>query len=412
VTDVQHDSSHGFFSLPKPAQRYLVATLVNMAGNGMLWAFLYVYFTDVRGFSSKAAGLIIGASTLSGILVGSVGGWLVDRLGAKKALIVAMCISIVVFGSYTWASSVPLAFVVSISAGIASGLTYPAQQAFLSLIVLPHQRPQVSSWLRVMLNVGVALGMTVSGFLLDKDRPSTFTVMFFVNVATFVAYLAIVLGVHPVTQQTMSDRKVKQPGYSAVFADSFFMRLLGLDLAAGLLFGLGFMVMPSYWLPRLGSTPLVIGLVGLCGTVGVITAQIPVSKYAKGRPRLQSLSLMYVLFGVGFVFALIGTAGSYGLAVAMVACAQLAAALGECFLGPTRTPLTADLAPPHLIGRYYGLASVMFQGGMGIAQAVGGVGLDWSTWGMWTIGLAIAVAGTVWSLRLDRQIPAAVRLSP
>jgi hypothetical protein len=86
--------------------------------------------------------------------------------------------------------------------------------------------------------------------------------------------------------------------------------------------------------------------------------------------------------------------------------------VGEAFLGPTRNPLTADLAPPDLMGRYFGLQSMMFSGGFGLANGLGGVGLDISFRGTWIVGGLAAASAVAWSLRLDHTIPTAVRLSP
>jgi MFS family permease len=121
---------------------------------------------------------------------------------------------------------------------------------------------------------------------------------------------------------------------------------------------------------------------------------------------------MFVMFVVTFGFGTAAVGQALGVAIALVVCAQLVGGVAECLLGPTRNPLTADLAPPELVGRYFGLQSMLFQGGFGAATALGGTALDWSFRGTWIAGALCALAAAAWSMRLDRHIPGAVRLSP
>lgn len=401
-------------SLPSGAKRFLAATLCNMIGNGMLFAFVFIYFHDVRGFSGAWTGSIMTAGSITGLVFMSFGGWVADHLGAKPALLISVAAASIAFGLYPLASTLPIAFAVSIAAGFVQGLTYPAQNAFTSLIVEPHQRPLVSSWMRIFLNVGAAIGATVGGFLVRVDSPSSFTVMFLLNVATFVAYFVIVWTIRPliVVQPGSQRTEETSAGYREVLADKFFVRLLPVDLATGTMFGMAFMVMPTTFLKRLGASEKVVGLAVMSGAIAVIVTQVGVARLVRGRARMRSLAVMSLLFVTAFAFGVGSVGQSLGVALACVVAAQVIGGVGEAFLGPTRAPLTADLAPPELLGRYFGLQSMMFQGGFGIATAVAGAGLDVSLRGTWIVGGVLAAAAALWCLDLDRRIPSGVRLSP
>ncbi len=383
--------------------------MVNMIGNGMLFAFLFIYLTRVRKFSSGWSGAILTSGSICALLFTSVGGWIVDHFGAKRALLGSVGASVFVFGLYSFVTSIPLGFAVAMAAGVTQGLNSPAQASFASVIVEPQLRPVTSSWIRVALNIGAGIGATVAGFLVKVDRPATFTVMFFLNVATFVAYFFIIATVHPVTAHECSE---KTGGYGPVFADRVYMRLLPLDLAAGIMFGLAFMVMPTTFLDRLGASERVVGLVVMSGTLIVIGTQLAVFRFTRGRSRLRTLSFMFGLFGIGFVFGTAAVDQRLIIAIACVVAAQCIGALGEACLGPTRGPLTADLAPPQLLGRYSGLQTMLFQGGFGISIGLGGLMLDVSFRGTWILGAVLAVAGAVWAFQMNHIIPEHARISP
>ncbi len=406
-------SSHGFRSLPRGVQRYLVATLVNMMGNGMMFAFVFIYLHDVRKYSGSLTGWILAAGTVVTLLTTTFGGWVSDHIGPKRALIAANLISAVAFGTYGANRTVTLAFVMSMFTGFCAGMSFPAQQAFASVIVDPEARPAMSSWLRVLLNIGAGLGAGIGGFIADVERPSTFTILFVANAATYLGYIAIVATINPVvTAKHISDVGKPNGGYREVLSNRFFVRLLPLDLATGIAFGLAFLVMPTTFVKRLGASEQTVGLLTLLGALVVVLAQIPISKAVRGRQRMSSLSVMFTLFAISFGFAVTSVGRSLTVAILMIGIAQAFGGLAECFLGPVRNPLTAELAPPALLGRYFGLAAMMFQGGFGFANVMGGVGLDRSLSGLWIVGAVLMVLAFVWSLRSAHHIPSTSRLSP
>ena len=407
-------AQHQYGSLPAGAKRFLAATLINMIGNGMLFAFLFIYLNEVRGFSGAWTGAIMTAGSVTGLIVMSLGGWFADHVGSKRALLTAVALAALIFGLYTFATTIRLAFAISIAGGFVQGLTFPAQQAFTSVIVEVRHRPLVSSWLRIFLNIGAAIGATIAGFIVTVKDPGSFTRMFLLNVATFIAYFVIVWTVEPVTaiEPGSSRKEAATVGYRDVLADKFYVRLLPVDLAVGTMFGMAFMVMPTTFVKRLGASEKMVGLVVMSGAVAVIVTQIGVARIVRGRARMLALAAMSGLFALAFGFGIASVGRSLRVALLCVVAAQVLGGIGEAFLGPTRAPLTADLAPPELMGRYFGLQSMMFQGGFGMATAIGGAGLDVSLRGTWLVGGVLAVVAAWWCVMLDRRIPKAVRLSP
>ncbi len=404
-------SADGVRSLGRGAQWFLVATLINMIGNGMLFGFLFIYFHDVLKLSSAWAGALMAIVAVVGLAMASVGGWFTDRIGAKPALLFAFVFAAGVYGLYALVDSLTSALLVTILGGVAQGLMGPSQQAFSAVLVTPAQRPLISSWVRIALNIGAGIGIAGAGFFLDADRPATFDLMFIGNSVSFLGYAVIASFLHPLVK-TAAGAASESGSFREVFADRFYVRLLPLDLGAGLMFGMVFLVMPTTFLKRLGGSEKMVGLVAASGTIAVIVTQLAVNRFVKGRARLLALAVMFVTFLVAFGFGVLSVGQSLVASAWLIVAAQCIGGLGESCLGPTRGPLTADLAPPHLLGRYFGLQMMMFQGGFGLSSAIAGIGLDISLRGTWVFGAVLAVLGIGWALRLDRIIPPNVRLSP
>jgi MFS family permease len=91
---------------------------------------------------------------------------------------------------------------------------------------------------------------------------------------------------------------------------------------------------------------------------------------------------------------------------------MLVFAVGECLHGTIQAPLSVDLAPPALVGRYLAASSISWQIGWIIGPAAGGFLLQHRPLLLWPIaaGLNLACAGT--ALVLERRLPERVRRTP
>ena len=91
-------------------------------------------------------------------------------------------------------------------------------------------------------------------------------------------------------------------------------------------------------------------------------------------------------------------------------------AIGECVHSVVLGPLVADLAPPHLLGRYMSVFSLMVTAGFAIGPAIGGAVLAYSPDAVWWGGALVAgVIGVGFLLVGDRipdKPPAATQPTP
>ena len=80
-------------------------------------------------------------------------------------------------------------------------------------------------------------------------------------------------------------------------------------------------------------------------------------------------------------------------------------AIGECVHSVVLGPLVADLAPPHLLGRYMSVFSLMVTAGFAIGPAIGGAVLAYSPDAVWWGGAVIAGAIGAGCLLVGDRIP-------
>jgi MFS family permease len=86
--------------------------------------------------------------------------------------------------------------------------------------------------------------------------------------------------------------------------------------------------------------------------------------------------------------------------------------VGECFHGIVHGPLTAELAPPRLMGRYMAFGSQSWQVGWIIGPAVGGFALQHAPNALWPTAAALNLAAAGAALALERHLPRTVVRAP
>ncbi len=402
-------SSPGFRSFSPALKRFFAATVINMIGSAALFGFVLIYFHEVRGIPLDRAGFAVGAMSFMMVICTPIAGFLSDRLGARLVLTIGCLVSIAAASLYAVVTTFAAAVAVSMLLGIGNALWFPAQSALLAIIVQPHERPAVSAFSRASLNLGAALGGVLGGFLVQSESLRAFQWLFAVNVATYLVFLAVLPGM-PSGKVHSTVPHSERPGFGEVLRDGFFVRLLVTDVAVALGFGFLFAFMPVY-ASQLGIDKATIGILFTFGAVSVVATQIPTLHWVSGRRRMNSLAVMNLWFVAAFAVMVTTPHIAVGLAIAAIAVAQVLGGFGEAVLGAVRQPLTSDLAPPQLVGRYFGLATMVFQGCMGMANTVGGIVMAHSLSAVWLIPLVASIGGVVGSLALRHRIPAHVAVS-
>ncbi len=402
-------SSPGFRSFSPALQWFFVATVFNMVGSAALFGFVLIYFHEVRGIPLGQAGLAVGAMSFAMVVFTPLGGSLSDRFGPRRILTAGCVLSILAGSLYMTVATFAGAVAVSALLGVANGMWFPAQSALLAVIVEPHERPAVSAFQRAALNLGAALGGVLGGFLVRSESLASFRLLFGVNVATYVVFLAVLPGL-PTGRAPATLERAPDPGFGAVLRDGFFVRLLVTDIAIALGFGFLWAFMPAY-AAELGIDNATIGILFTLGATSVVFTQIPTLRWVRGGRRMHWLAVMNLWFVGAFVLMTLTPHVAVAVAIPIIALAQVLGGFGEAVLGAIRHPLTSDLAPRELQGRYHGLATMVTHGCMGLANAIGGLVMEHSLSAVWLIPLVVSITGVAGTWAIRQRIPAHLALS-
>ena len=352
----------------------------------------------------------MGAAALG---AGPVVGALVDRIGARAVIAASLVISAAGFGSYALVHRPWQAFAASAVAGIGNGALQPASSRLLAALTDRAARHSAFAMQRVTNNLGIGLGGLAGGLIATTEHPTSYTVLFLVDAATFVACLATLAFV-PSPPQLERGSARAAGGYRRVLRDRIFLGSLVLDaffVAAG--FAWLQDLLPAFAKNHSGVTEREIGLIFLANTLVIVVCQLPIAKLLEGRRRMAAYAFeaalwataWLIVFAAGLWLGPLGAGLAFALAVSIFG-------VGECFHGTVRGAFLADLADPALLGRYLALAAVSFQLGYSAGRAGGGFLLAASPLGLWLVGAGMCVAGGLGALALERRIPLELRRTP
>ena len=76
--------------LPRSVQTLQLGGLLNALGNGLVLPFTLIYLHNERGIGLGTAGLVLGTNAAVSLVAGPIAGALVDRVGGKRMLTIAL----------------------------------------------------------------------------------------------------------------------------------------------------------------------------------------------------------------------------------------------------------------------------------------------------------------------------------
>jgi MFS family permease len=395
------------FGLSREVWLVQIGIFLNMLGYGAVLPFEVIYLTDGRGFSLGLAGFIIGAIFVAAIVAAPFAGPLIDRVGARAATAGAGIALATGYAGLAFAHTPMQAFAAAAVAGVGNGVLNPGQSTLLAALAPAEVRHRATAVSRVATNAGMGIGVVLGGFIAAYGL-NGFVTLYLLNAVTYLVYVFVLVAV--VRESARPEPVVG--GYHAVLRDRALLHLALINVAMiAVGWGVFTWLAPPYASSDIGLSTQLIGLLLLTNTLAVVIAQVPIAKLAEGRRRVILMALSAILF-TGACLLVIAAGANASMAFVLLAVAWIAVGLGECFHTTVLTPLTAELAPEGLRGRYMALIGFSWWIGLAIAPIVGAPLLSLSPPGAFLGAAVVALAAAVSALRLERRLPETSLLTP
>ncbi|GEP28612.1 MFS transporter [Cryobacterium levicorallinum] len=373
----------------------LAAHAISQTGN-VVTAFAVPFYVLGLGGSGFDVGIAAFFATVPVVVGGALGGVVVDRVGHRRAAIVADLVSgAAVLAIPVLALTVGLPFWSLLLLVFAGGLLdTPGQTA--RRVMLPKLTARAG--VRLEQSVGLLdgserfaklIGASIAGLLVASVGPIA---ALFVNAATFAVSALLtwtfVAAVPALLDQPETGNDADPPhasywsdlaeGFRFVIRDPLMRLIVGLVLFTNLLDAArGSTLMPLYANDRLDGAAalgLLVAVMGGCALVG----NIAFGFVAHRVPRRSTLAVCFALAG-GPSSAAFAVGAPLPVLVAMTALSGLAAGAINPILGTVEL----ERVPEHMRGRVFGLINAGAWAGVPFGALLGGIAAD-------TIGLPLA----------------------
>jgi MFS family permease len=396
--------------LPRPVLVLQGGNALNYFGTGLIGPFEIIYLHAVRGFSVATAGLVLATVMATAAVVTLPSGALLDRFSAKRILIAGNVVNALGYGGLAFVHHPWQGFVCSAIGGAGFGFVGTAGQVLTLTLVPAEKRATSTAIRRVAGNFGLGLGATVAGFIVAATHHhlQAFQGLYLFDAVTFVVFALVLLVWIPdpgLAHAPPARRGAR--GLRAVARDRLLLALVAANLVLVMVGGAFYSnILPPF---AVAHTPVGAGEIGLVvffNTFFIVVAQVPATRVVARMRRTHALFATSATFAVGLLAVLLATlTHSTLVATTVLAGVAIVIAIAECAQFIVLGPLVAEIAPPHLLGRYMSLYQLSFMVGVALGPAVGGVLLATSPDAVWWGGaLALALTGAG-LLRLGDRIP-------
>jgi MFS family permease len=396
--------------LPRTILVLQAGTALNYFGTGLILPFEIIYLHTVRGFPTATAGLVLATVMGTAAAVTLPSGALLDRFSAKPLLVAGNLVSAVGYGGVAFIGRPWQGFVWSAVGGAGFGIAQTAGQVLTLTLVSAEQRASSTALRRVAGNFGLGLGATVAGFIVAAAHHhlGAFQALYLFDGVTFSLFAMVVLARIPNPRPAnAASQSHAGSGFRAVCRDRLLLALVATNLAFVMIGGAFFSnILPLFAVEHTRVGPGEIGIVVFINTFFIVVAQVPATRVVKRVRRTHALAATSAIFAIGLLAVLLATlARSTLTATTVLAVVATVIAIAECAQFIVLGPLVAELAPPHLLGRYMALYGLSFMVGVALGPAVGGALLATSPDAVWWGGALVLALIGAGLLRLGERIP-------
>jgi MFS family permease len=334
----------------------IVGTLfIDSIGNTLLFPFFALYITQKFGVGMTEAGVLLGMSSLFGLVGSVMGGAITDRFGRRRLILFGLVFSALSSLSFGFASSVKTLYFLIVIVGLLSRIAAPAYDAMMADVLPAAKRQEGFGIMRVAFNYAWIFGTALGGLIATRS----FLALFILD-AVFSTIAAIILYRFLPETKPAPHTELKNEsflgtisGYRFVLRDLAFMSFLVAGMMVLIVYQQQYSSLPVYLrdIHRIDSRNY--GVMLSISGFEVVIFQFWISRKIRKYAPFLMMMLGALLMTAGF--GLIGFVGGFALFLLAV----IVITIGEMIFLPTGQVLAASFAPTDMRGRYmavYGLA--------------------------------------------------------
>jgi MFS family permease len=383
-------------------RRLFFGNFLSSLGTGMTLSLLLVYLETIRGFSTTFGGFLLSYMAVVSIIFSAPAGWLVDKIGPKKVIIVGLLCEGSAAALWSIVATKQEALIVATMSSLGTLMIWPPQTVMVTRVAPEAQRQRIYGFNFMLFNFGLGLGGFFAAIIVRENDPGSFELLYRLDSLSYFAYLFVIWKLKGNFDSDGTERKKESGSYRDVLADRTFMKIAFAGLIC-ITFGYaslqgGIAIFMSKFLEL---SPKWIGIVYGANTIAIFLLQGLVLKIIEKRNKYRVLEWTGWIWA--FSWLVVGAASLFtGLwAGVLVAASQVVFAVGEMIWSPTSPTVANELAPDELRGRYNAFMGAQWNVAGVIGPAIVGIMLGNNLSTQW---LALMVMGSLLPILLFRSV--------
>lgn len=344
-----------------------IVRFVRAFGRGSTFVFLPLVFISVYHLSFILTGLLLGFATLLMAGVQFLAGRWTDRIGRRSILVYSQIPGVLSYLAVYYSVAVPHFLYLAIGAWystiVINAVQYPAVQAAVADITSVSDRLSGFTLIRVMANLGIAVGPLVGAYLAGYGLQYIFLIASAATAAEVVMLYLFMSETY--TPSGITERKkgilretVKNDRFFIVFILigillAFFTRQRGTSL--------------TVYTVVLSNLPFMdLGFIWALNGILVVVLQFPLLRVMTGKGNSMAWRGVGVLFYAGS-FVVLSAVPTLGILLLSMTISTV----GEDFVSPTTQAIVTTIAPGYLKGSYIGVYNLIIASGSFSGALVG-----------------------------------------
>lgn len=372
---------NAYRQLPRSVHIIFLAQIINKFGD-FVFPFLTLYLTTKLGLSFAVAGVIVMVSSLAGIPGAFLGGKFADLLGRKKVYMAAQIIAGLSLVPCAVLKNSYLNIIFILLAVFFGGAVRPCINAMIADILPPERRQLGYSLNYLGINIGVALGPMVAGFLFNHSLSLLFSGDALTSLLAVGLVWRQVSEVNPkLSKVTLPEQESAESGslLAALCKRPRVIILLLINILYGVVYNQNTFSLPIMMNSKfLDQGPSRFGLLMSVNALTVVFSTIWITGLTKKFRPINNLVLAGVLYTVGF--GMIGEIKAFFLFVV----STVLWTFGEILMATNFGTYIANNSPRNYRARFSALSNISSSIGAALGTSlmglyIGAMGID-SVW--------------------------------
>ena len=350
-----------YSGIPKNAWMLSIVMLINRVGMVVIF-YLTLYLTNVHNYSVRDAGTLVSIYGLGALIGSYMGGWLSDRWGTGRVQFLSLFLSglgyllVPLMEGYF-----QLACALFILAIFAEAIR-PANITAMAKVCPPEIRPRGYALNRLAVNVGVAIGPAVGGYLARINYHYLFYMDGITSLAAALLFFIIFHKSHVGKRRTRSE---KTESVTAPLKDRPFVVFLFLLLVIGIFFFQLLNTWPLYLKEHFNLFEDSIGLLLAINALFLVLFEMPIIHWIERKPPLKIIAIGVLFMFLGFAVLPFGISFIYAIFSTLIW------TTGEMLIFPLSSTFIANMATDENRVKYMGLFTFTFSLAFVIGPIVG-----------------------------------------